>query len=73
MELYKYDTHVHTAETSRCGKVDAVEVVRLYKEAGYDGIFITDHYNKDFFEALNGKSWKEKMDQYLRGYRLARR
>jgi len=73
MELYKYDTHVHTAETSRCGKVDAVEVVRLYKEAGYDGIFITDHYNKDFFEALNGKSWKEKMDQYLTGYHLARR
>ncbi len=72
MELYKLDTHVHTSETSACGRVDAVEVVRLYKKAGYYGVFITDHYCKDFFDALRGKSWKEKIDQYLRGYRLAR-
>ena len=35
MAVYKYETHVHTAESSRCGMIDAVEMVRFYKDIGY--------------------------------------
>jgi len=52
MAIYKYDTHVHTKEVSPCGKVPAIEVVKLYKDAGYHGIVITDHYCDSFFESL---------------------
>ena len=68
MSYFKYDTHVHTSETSICGKDDAKTLVRLYKKAGYHGIVITDHYTKDFFEGLAQDSWNKKMDRYLTGY-----
>ena len=42
---FKLDIHVHTSETSSCGQVSAQEAVRLYEQAGYDGIIITDHYH----------------------------
>ena len=69
--MFQLDTHVHTAETSACGRIFARDVVRLYKEAGYDGIVITDHYTKEFFEAPNTLSWNEKIDNYLSGYKKA--
>lgn len=71
MHRYKYDLHVHTTEVSRCGKVEAVNVVKLYKEAGYTGIVITDHYFKDYFEELKCNTWEEKVDAYLSGYKKA--
>jgi predicted metal-dependent phosphoesterase TrpH len=71
MSNYKFDTHVHTSETSPCGRVDAKTLVRLYKKAGYSGVVITDHYYSGFFEALGEKNWEEKIDLYLRGFNTA--
>lgn len=73
MGCFKIDMHVHTAEVSPCGKVAAAEVVRLYKEAGYDGIVITDHYYDGFFEEFQGLPWEEQIEHYLAGYREALR
>lgn len=39
----KIELHMHTSEVSSCGKVPAAEMVRLYKEMGYDAITVTDH------------------------------
>lgn len=71
MSNFKYDTHVHTSETSRCGKIDAETVVRLYKNAGYHGIVITDHYIREFFENMPDTDWNKKIDRYLSGYNKA--
>lgn len=71
MSTYKYDLHVHSDETSPCGRVKASEVVRMYKKAGYSGVVITDHYYEAFFENLKDMSWKDKIDCYLEGYRNA--
>ncbi|NMB97687.1 MAG: transposase [Clostridiaceae bacterium] len=68
---YKYDIHVHTSETSPCGKIDAVDVVRLYKEAGYTGIVITDHYYEAFFDKIPFSDWTAKIETYLKGYKTA--
>ncbi|AGC67499.1 PHP domain protein [Thermoclostridium stercorarium subsp. stercorarium DSM 8532] len=68
MKYFKFDTHVHTSETSPCGKVDAKTVVQLYKKAGYHGIVITDHYIREYFEGLPHLSWNQKIDEYLKGY-----
>lgn len=46
---YLYDTHVHTSESSPCGRLNAQETVRLYSQAGFSGFCITDHYTRDFF------------------------
>ncbi|MBE6903629.1 MAG: PHP domain-containing protein [Ruminococcaceae bacterium] len=41
----KIDMHVHTSQASLCACVDAKETVQMYKDAGYDGIVLTNHYN----------------------------
>jgi len=68
---YKYDIHTHTSEVSPCGKVDALEVVELYKQIGYKGIVVTDHYCKGFFDNIISPYWEEKIDRYLDGYKKA--
>jgi predicted metal-dependent phosphoesterase TrpH len=69
--MYKIDTHVHTCEVSTCAQVGARDVVRLYKEAGYDGIVITDHYYEGFFHEVDEISWENQIDYFLNGYRNA--
>lgn len=69
--MYKYDTHTHTSEVSPCGKVEASEIVRLYKQEGYNGIVITDHYYDGFFNRCLSSSWEGKAKEYLAGYRSA--
>lgn len=71
MTVLKYDTHVHTSEVSYCAKVSAKETVKMYKDAGYHGIVITDHYCDSYFIGLGGLSWNEKIDCYLEGYNIA--
>jgi predicted metal-dependent phosphoesterase TrpH len=69
--MYRYDIHVHTLETSPCGKVKGAEVAKLYKQMGYDGIVITDHYSDRFFLSVRGKTWEKKTERFLAGYREA--
>ena len=41
---YLYETHMHTCLASACGVSTGKEHVRFYKERGYTGIIITDHF-----------------------------
>ena len=42
--MYLYETHLHTAPVSKCAKVGVRENLEFYKEAGYAGVFITNHF-----------------------------
>jgi hypothetical protein len=69
--MFKIDTHVHTSETSPCGRIPAAEMVALYASTDADAVVIADHYYEGFFERLEG-GWACRVDAYLRGYRAAR-
>jgi hypothetical protein len=69
--MHRYETHLHTRETSPCGRVKAEEAVRLYHKAGYTGLVVTDHYYNGFFEDHPFINWNKKIDLYLAGYRNA--
>jgi len=60
------ETHAHTSELSPCGRLQAKELVHLYKEAGYDALIITDHYREDVLANLGGNT-----DAFWTGCRLA--
>ncbi|MCM1114005.1 MAG: PHP domain-containing protein [Clostridium sp.] len=64
---YKYELHCHTGCVSRCGRVEPEEIVKLYKEKGYSGIVVTDHYSPMTFKP----NWcpQKQIDFYLSGYR----
>ena len=47
--MYKYELHSHTSECDRDAYLSARELVHLYKDAGYDGMVITDHYIERFY------------------------
>ena len=66
--MYKYELHCHTAKVSACSRMGAEELVELYLENGYDGIFVTDHF-------LNGNTtvdrrlpYEEEIEAFCRGY-----
>ncbi|MBE6605358.1 MAG: hypothetical protein E7639_06635 [Ruminococcaceae bacterium] len=42
------DMHAHTRGISRCCRIYAPEMLRAAKEAGLDGVVLTNHYQKDY-------------------------
>ncbi len=65
-----FDTHVHTKESSTCGRVPAKEMVRIYKKAGYTGIVITDHLTPGYWDdaKAGGVSWEDFAKSHMKGY-----
>ncbi len=68
MQLYKYETHTHTSEVSKCSRISAVELAQFYQSCGFKGMCITDHF-------LNGNTtvpkeipWTERIEQFCQGY-----
>lgn len=64
---FKYEMHCHTGCVSRCGRVEPEKIVKLYKDKGYSGIVVTDHYSPMTFD----RNWcpQKQIDFYLDGYR----
>ena len=69
--MKKIDTHVHTSEVSKCGKLSALEMVDAYKRAGYDAIVITDHLKLSELIGTGIKPY-EIVEHQLKGYLAAR-
>ncbi len=70
--LYLYETHLHTNQGSACGQNSGYEMAKACKEAGYTGIFVTDHNwggNTCINKELNLTEW---MRLYKRGYEDAK-
>lgn len=75
--MYKYELHAHTHECDRDAHLSARELVHLYKETGYDGIVITDHYIERFYtlwfpEDVKGLTHEQQVKRWLKGYYTAR-
>ena len=74
--MYKYELHAHTSECDLAARLGGGDLVRLYKEAGYDGIVITDHYFELFFlwfrEELEGLPHTLQMRRWQKGYLTAK-
>lgn len=75
--MYKYEIHAHTSECDRDAHLSARELVHLYKDAGYDGMVITDHYIERFYtlwfpEEVRGLTHEQQVTRWLKGFRTAR-
>lgn len=73
MYNYKFETHLHTSESSACGRSSGEEMIRACKRAGYSGAIVTDH----FFNgncAIRGRSgsWRESVRLFMHGFENAR-
>lgn len=69
---YLYETHLHTSESSACGRSTGAQMARACKEYGYTGIFVTDHNWGGNTAADRGLPWDEWVDAFALGYEHAR-
>ena len=66
---YKYETHLHTSTSSKCGRSKGAEYVPYYKALGYDGIFVTDHFYLGNTCVPRELPWEEWVHRYCDAYR----
>ena len=67
-----YETHLHTSEGSACGLVSGREMARLFKEAGYTGIVVTDHFFYGNTAVDRALPWNEWVEAFCKGYEEAK-
>ena len=65
---YKYEMHCHTNMVSQCGRVHPKEIVELYKENGFSGIVVTEHYSPLTFTGMSRVFPQKRIDFYLSSY-----
>ena len=68
METYRYEIHCHTKQGSACGRKTGAEVAERYKELGYTGVIITDHFFNGNCAVSPDLPWRERVERFFDGY-----
>ena len=63
--MYVYETHVHSNAASACAWNTPKEMVDAYKQAGYTGMILTDHFIKGNTSIPKNLDWDHRMHMYL--------
>ena len=67
---YKYELHCHTREGSACGALAVEDLLAYYRDTGYAGICITDHFTGN--SSLPAEtSWAERVEHWSDIYETA--
>ena len=69
--MYRYETHCHTSPVSRCARATVADTVQCYKDLGYDGVFITNHFIDGNIAIDSSAPYKEKIEFYCSDYEKA--
>lgn len=70
---YRYETHLHTKNTSACSSFTANEVVEKYLRLGYAGVFVTDHFLNGNTTVSRALPWEERVKTFFEGYRAVKK
>lgn len=70
---YIYETHMHTSQASACAGSTGAELARVYKESGYTGIIVTDHFFNGNSAIPKDLPWEKKVEGFFAGYEDAYR
>lgn len=70
-KIYRYETHMHTAPVSKCGRASARESLEFYKRIGYDGVFITNHFLDGNINISPEVPYQDRIEFYFSDYEEA--
>ena len=70
---YLYETHLHTAEASRCSVSGGADYIAGYIEKGYSGIIVTDHFFNGNCSLSRRLPWEEWVNRFCLGYENAKK
>ena len=65
---FRYETHVHTCQASRCGVSTGAEQAEFYHSLGYQGIILTDHFFGGNTAVPRDLSWEDRVKRFCSGY-----
>ena len=68
MKKYVYETHLHTSPVSKCARVGVRETLEFYKELGYTGVFITNHFIDGNINIDKSLPYSERINFYFSDY-----
>lgn len=71
--MFKTELHLHTSETSKCGRMTAAQQVQAYHDAGYSTIVVSDHLSPGFYNRHPDYTDSEAGILFFDGYRNAKR
>lgn len=66
--MYRYETHLHTSPVSQCARATVRESLQFYKDMGYDGVFITNHFLDGNINYDRSRPYTEKIEYYFSDY-----
>lgn len=70
--LYRYETHCHENLCSKCAHSSPEEMVRAYKDAGFAGLVLTDHFIHGYNCVDASLPWAQRMECYYNAYLQAK-
>lgn len=62
---YRIEMHAHTQPVSPCSQIPPEDLVRIYKELGYDAVALTNHF---FIGLQQEKSCEEAIEKFMQGF-----
>ena len=68
---YLYETHLHTYPVSACAKASVRESLEFYKNEGYAGVFITNHFLDGNINIDRSLPYEERLRFYFSDYEEA--
>ena len=71
-QVYRYETHLHTAPVSRCATASVGESLAFYEALGYDGVFITNHFLDGNINIAASLPYEERIRFYFSDYQAAK-
>jgi predicted metal-dependent phosphoesterase TrpH len=63
--MYIYETHLHTSPVSYCARASVRETLEFYKDVGYKGVFITNHFLDGNIDLETRKKPYEEQIEFL--------
>ena len=70
--MYRYETHLHTLPVSKCAKASVRENLQVYKDLGFTGVFITNHFIDGNIDIDRTHSYEERIEFYFSDYEEAK-
>ncbi len=66
--MYRYELHLHTKTASGCASADPAKYIEFYKQRGYSGICVTDHFFFGNTAIDRSLPWVEFVRAFCQGY-----
>jgi tyrosine-protein phosphatase YwqE len=64
--MIKIETHCHTIGTSKCADCENQTMIKAYKDAGYGGIVVTNHFDyNSYINCMEGQTHEQKVESFF--------